>query len=152
MEEKMSTCPHCGGNACYEQVISEEVTTSFCFGCGYSTSTLMTDKSELVIKTLETSPELYKDLMFIDSNSLVWFPSTVTLPEKGMVFLDGNSKENWKWAAVNSIKILEEEKAKFPKDQTTKMDMKNIKHFEKEDFMEALDAINFFDVEVAESE
>ena len=30
--------------------------------------------------------------------------------------------------------------------------MKNIKHFEKEDFMEALDAINFFDVEVAESE
>jgi len=32
------------------------------------------------------------------------------------------------------------------------MDMKNIKHFEKEDFMEALDAINFFDVEVAEKE
>lgn len=146
----MSICPHCGGNACYEQVVSEEVTTSFCFGCGYSTSTLMTDKSELVVKTLETSPELYKDLMFIDSNSKVWFPSTVTLPEKGMVFLDGNSKDNWRWAAVNSIQILEEERARFPKGQTTKMDMKNVKYFEKEDFMEALDAINFFDVEVAE--
>jgi hypothetical protein len=30
------------------------------------------------------------------------------------------------------------------------MDMKNIKHFEKEDFMEALDAIKFFDVEIPE--
>ena len=29
MEEKMSICPHCGGNACYEQVISEEVTQAF---------------------------------------------------------------------------------------------------------------------------
>jgi hypothetical protein len=111
----------------------------------------MVEGGELVNKTLETSPELYKDLMFISEDKKVWFPSTVTLPNKGMVFLDGNSKDNWRWAAVNSIEILEEEKAKFPKDQTTKMDMKNIKHFEKEDFMEALDAINFFDVEVAES-
>ena len=151
MEEKMSICPHCGGNACYEQQINEEVTTSFCFGCGYSTSTLMVEGGELVTKTLEASPELYKHLMFIDENKKVWFPSTVTLPNKGMVFLDGNSKDNWRWAAVNSVEILEEEKAKFPKGQTTKMDMKNIQHFEKEDFMEALDAINFFDVEVAES-
>ncbi len=150
MEEKMTICPHCGGNACYEQQISEEVTTSFCFGCGYSTSTLMTELGDLVAKTLEASPELYKDLMFTDENSRVWFPSTVTLPGKGMVFLDGTTKDNWRWAAVNSIEISEEEKDKFPKGQTTKMDMRNIKHFEKEDFMEALDAISFFDVEVVE--
>lgn len=152
MEEKMSICPHCGGNACYEQQINEEVTTSFCFGCGYSTSTLMNEGGELVNKTLEASPELYKDLMFVDENKKVWFPSTVTLPNKGMVFLDGTAKNSWRWAAVNSIPIPEEEKEKFPKGQTTKMDMKNISYFEKEDFMEALDAIKFFDVEVAESE
>lgn len=147
MEEKMSICPHCGGNACYEQQVTEEVTTSFCFGCGYSTSTLMVEGEELVTKTLEASPELYKDLMFVSEDKKVWFPSTVTLPGKGMVFLDGNSKDSWRWAAVTSVEILEEEKAKFPKGQTTKMDMKNIKHFEKEDFMESLDAINFFDIE-----
>jgi hypothetical protein len=112
----------------------------------------MVEGGELVNKTLEASPELYKDLMFIDENKKVWFPSTVTLPEKGMVFLDGNSKDNWRWAAVKSVEILEEERSKFPKGQTTKMDMKNIQHFEKEDFMEALDAINFFDVEVASQE
>jgi hypothetical protein len=32
------------------------------------------------------------------------------------------------------------------------MDMKNAKRFDKKDFMEALDAINFFDVLVAEQE
>jgi len=144
----MSICPHCGGNACYEQAVSEEVTTSFCFGCGYSTSTLMIEGSELANKTLETSPELYKDVMFIDEDSKVWFPSTVTLPTKGMVFLDGTSKDNWKWAAIKAIEITEEERAKFPKDQTHKMDMKSINQFEREDFMEALDSIGFFDVEV----
>ena len=146
MEEKMSICPHCGGNACYEQQVSEEVTTSFCFGCGYSTSTLMVEGEDLVAKTLEASPELYKDLMFTDEDKKVWFPSTVTLPKKGMVFLDGTSKDNWRWASALAVEISEEERAKFPKDQTHKMDMKNIKHFEKEDFMESLDAIGFFDI------
>jgi hypothetical protein len=89
--------------------------------------------------------------MFVDENKQVWFPSTITLPEKGMVFLDGTSKENWKWAAVTATKILEEEKSKFPKDQTHKMNMKEIKHFEQRDFMDSLDVIGFFDIEVAES-
>jgi hypothetical protein len=108
--------------------------------------------SKLLIETLETSPELFKDLMFTGADSKVWFPATVTLPNKGMVFLDGTSKENWKWAAVQSVEILAEEKEKFPEGQTTKMDMKNIQYFDQKDFMEALDRIDFFDIEVAEQE
>jgi hypothetical protein len=150
MEEKMTDCPHCGGNACFEQQVNEEVSTHFCFGCGYSTTTLMTEGSKLLSDTLETSPELYKDLMFVDENKQVWFPATVTLPNKGMVFLDGTSKENWRWASVKSIEIPEEEKDKFAKDQTHKMDMKNIQYFNQKDFMDALEAINFFEIEVVE--
>jgi hypothetical protein len=147
MEEKMITCPHCGGNACYEQQVSEEVTTNFCFGCGFSTSTLMTVNSRLLTETLDTSPSLYKDLMYTDDKNQVWFPATVTIPEKGMVFLDGTSKDSWKWAAVKAVEILEEEKSKFPKDQKYKMDTKNTKFFEQRDFMDALDAVHFFDIE-----
>lgn len=147
MEEKMVTCPHCGGNACYEQQVSEEVTTNFCFGCGFSTSTLMTVNSRLLTETLDTSPSLYKDLMYTDDKNQVWFPATVTIPEKGMVFLDGTSKDSWKWAAVKAVEILEEEKSKFPKDQKYKMDTKNTKFFEQRDFMDALDAVHFFDIE-----
>ena len=152
MEEKLIDCPHCGGNACYEQVVTEEVKTNFCFGCGFTSSTVMVEGSKPVADTLETSPELYKDLMFIDENKQVWFPATVTLPEKGMVFLDGTSKDSWQWAAVNAIEITEEEKPKYPEGQTHKMDMKNAKRFDKKDFMDALDAIKFFDVLVAEQE
>lgn len=148
--ETMIVCPHCGGNACYEQQVNEEVTTHFCFGCGFTTSTLMEVNSKVVLDTLSNSPELYKDLMFTDKDSKVWFPSTMTLPGKGMVFVDGTSKENWQWAAVSAIEIAEEEKKNFPKDQTHKMDMKNISHFAQGDFMEALDKIGFF--EVAEQE
>ena len=145
--EQMITCPHCGGNACYEQQVNEEVKTNFCFGCGFSTSTLMTVNSRLLTETLDTSPSLYKDLMYTDDKNQVWFPATVTIPEKGMVFLDGTSKDSWKWAAVKAVEILEEEKSKFPKDQKYKMDTKNTKFFEQRDFMEALDCVGFFDIE-----
>ena len=83
--EQMTICPHCGGNACYEQQVTEEVTTNFCFGCGFSTSTMMKVNSRLLTETLDTSPSLYKDLMYTDDKGQVWFPATVTLPEKGMV-------------------------------------------------------------------
>jgi len=152
MEEKLIDCPHCGSNACYEQQISEQVATNFCFGCGFTTSTVMVEGSKLVSDSLENSPELYKDLMFIDQDKKVWFPSTVTLPEKGMVFLDGTSKDTWQWSAVNAIEITDEEKSKYPQGQTHKMDVKNAKRFDKRDFMDALDAIQFFDIAVAEQE
>lgn len=144
--EAMTICPRCGGNACYEQELEGGVKTYFCFGCGFSTSTLMVEGSKLVTDTLETSPELYKDLMFVGENKLVWFPATITLPEKGMVFVDGTSKDNWRWAAAKATEIEGGEKDKYPKGQTHKMDMKNIKHYDQRDFMDALEYIGFFEV------
>ena len=146
----MIECPRCGGNACFVQKVNEEVNTQLCFGCGFTTSTLMEANSKIVLDALASSPELYKDLMFVDKDSRVWFPATITLPNSGMVFADGTSKENWKWAAVKSIEISEKEKKNFPKDQTHKMDMKSPKHFEQKDFMDGLSQIGFFDVAVQE--
>lgn len=150
--ETMVICPHCGGNACYEQQINEEVKTHFCFGCGFTSSTLMEADSNLVKETLESSPELYKDLLYTDDSGKVWLPATITLPGKGMVFLDGTSKDNWMWSAVKAIEITEEEKANFPKGQTHKMDMRNAQMFGQRDFMDALEVIGFFDIEVADKE
>jgi len=135
-----------GSNACYEQTFDnngESVTTWLCFGSGFTTSTLMTKNSPTVENAIKTSPELYKDLMFEDTNGRVWLPATITLPEKGMVFIDGTSKENWKWAGVKAIPISEQDK-KVDENQTHKMDMKNLKHFEQKDFMEAADFIGMF--------
>ena len=115
-------------------------------GCGFTTSTLMIEGSKVVADLNETSPELYKDLLFKDTDGRIWAPSTLTLPGKGMVFLDGSDQKTWKWAAVKALPITEEDRKvkQFPKDQEFKMDMKNIKHFGQRDFMDACDEIEFF--------
>lgn len=148
MQDQLVECKRCGGNACYEQHIDENTTTWLCMGCGFTTSTVMNEGGKVVADLIATSPELYKDLLFTDSNKRVWAPSTITLPAKGMVFLDGSSKEDWKWAAVTASEITEEDRKvkQFPKDQTHKMDMAGIKHFGQKEFMDALEVIGFYEL------
>lgn len=147
-QDKLVECKRCGGNACYEQHINQEVTTWLCMGCGFTTSTLMTPGGKVVEDLKETAPELYKELLFTDSDNRVWAPATITLPGKGMVFLDGTDLETWKWAGVKAVEITKEERNEksFPEDQTHRMDMKNIKHFDKREFMDACEVIGFFDI------
>ena len=135
-----------GRNACLEQTFEQngtEITTWLCFGSGFTSSTLMTKGSETVTAALETSPELYKDLMFEDKDGKVWLPTTITLPNKGMVFIDGTDKNDWQWAAVQAVPLQEGDR-RIAEDQTHKMDMQNIKHYAEGDFMDALEHIGFF--------
>lgn len=139
-----------GSNACYEQTFEQEgkeIKTWLCFGSGYTTSTLMQEGSKPVQDLLETSPELYKDLMHTDKLNRVWFPATITLPEKGMVFVDGTSTKDWQWSAVKSIPLTEEEikSEKFPEGQTFKMNVKEAQKFKQKDFMDALEVIGFYE-------
>lgn len=147
MKDQLVECKRCNGNACYEQHIDEKTTTWLCMGCGFTTSTMMLEDSKIVVDLMETSPELYKDLLFKDSNNRIWAPSTITLPNKGMVFLDGNNKDNWRWAAVNAIEITDEDRKlkQYPENQTHRMDMPNVKYFGQREFMDALEVIGFYE-------
>lgn len=147
--EKLVECKRCGGNACYEQPLNESITTWICMGCGFTTSSELVEGSKLVNDAINSSPELYKDLMFLDNNKNVWLPATITLPEKGMVFIDGTDKKTWNWASALAVPITEEDRKtkKYPEEQTFRMDMKNVKHFGQKDFMDAMEAIGFFNVE-----
>ena len=157
-KDKLTICNRCGGNACYEQHIpnpdqnsnNKEVTTWLCFTCGFTTSTLMEKGSKVVKDLRETSPELYKDLLYIDQDNRVWSPSTLTLPGKGMVFIDGSNKDNWVWKAVKAIKITDEDRKQkqYPPDQEYKMDMVNAQTFGQREYMDALEAIQFFAVDL----
>jgi hypothetical protein len=142
-----------GSNACYERTIvdgntNDTVTTWLCFGSGYTSSTLMEKDSPAVKNAIESSPELYRDLMHEDENKRVWLPATITLPGKGMVFIDGTSKDNWSWTAVDSIDITEEDRkvGNYPENQTVRMDMKKKRIYAKTDFMDALESIGFFNM------
>jgi hypothetical protein len=142
--DKLTDCKRCDSNACYEQHINEQLTTWLCMGCGFTTSTVMTEGSQPVKQAIESSPELYKDLLHKDEDGHMWMPATVTLPAKGMVFIDGSTKENWRWASVKAVEIVKEEKHKYPDGQTHKMDMKGAQYFNQREFMDALEVIGFY--------
>ena len=98
---------------------------------------------------MQVLPELHKELMGEDEDSgLIWMPNTVNIPDKGMVFADGTTAINWRWAAVKAVPMPEDEAEKFKakgKDYKWKMDMDTMKHFPERDYIEALDYIGVFE-------
>lgn len=145
--DKLSICPRCGSDACYVTEVNQDISNHFCYGCGFQSNTLMREGELIMEEQMEILPELYKDLKHEDKEGQVWFPSTINLPDKGMVFANGSSIKNWKWAAVKSIKVTEEEKTKYPipgkknKYYKNRMDMTTMKMFEERNYMEALSYI-----------
>ena len=148
--DNLITCNRCGSNACYENKIYETYTTYWCFGCGFTSNTFMVEGHEFLKEQLSVLPELYKDLLFYDSKGFIWMPSNTNIPTKGMVFLDGSSKDDWWWSGVLAVPVKEEEKEKFPipgkpgKFYSHRVDMKTLKKFSHSDYMDALEYIGMF--------
>jgi len=107
----------------------------------------MKEGNEFYEQQLAVLPELYKDVMFKDKDELIWMPTTINLPQQGMVFYNGTDKENAKWSAVKAVKVKEEEKEKYPikgkpgEFYEYRMDMSTIQSYEMKEFMEALSFI-----------
>ena len=145
MIDNLTTCLHCGSDACYVSENSPTIKTYSCFGCGYTTNTLMKEGEEFYNQQVEVLPELYKDVMFKDEEGKCWFPTTINVPQQGMVFFNGTNKENAKWAAVKAVPVLEEEKEKYKNKKgeyySHRMDMTTMQGFEMKEFMEALSYI-----------
>ena len=145
--DRLQICPRCGSDACYVTEVNQDINNYFCYGCGFQSNTLMREEEEITEEQMEILPELYKDLRYKDKNGQIWFPSTVNLPKQGMVFANGSTTKNWKWAAVKAIEVTEEEKLKYPipgkngEYYLKRMDMENGKSFEERDYMEALSYI-----------
>lgn len=147
MIDNLTNCPHCLSDVCYVVENTPTIKTYSCFGCGFTTNSLMKEGEEFFEQQTSVLPELYKDVMFKDNNDLMWMPTTINLPQQGMVFYNGSTKENAKWAAVKAVKVEEEEKEKYPikgkpgEFYEWKMDMSTIKTFEMKEFMDALSFI-----------
>jgi|TARA_R110000822_G_scaffold31431_3_gene90914 hypothetical protein len=148
--DNLITCPRCGSDACYEHKETHNLVNRMCYGCGFMTHNYMKEDSEFLNEQLEVLPELYKSLTFIDDNGYYWIPSTVNLPDKGMVYVNGSNANDWRWTAVPAIEIPEDERERFPikghpgEYHTHKMDNASSKDFKERDYMEALDYIDVF--------
>jgi hypothetical protein len=146
MKDEFITCQCCGRATCFKSYVSEVDYSLICFSCGMTTTSLCHENSEMDKKINEAAPELYKDIKVVDGAGLAWYPATVTLPEKGMVFLDGTSKSNCKWASVKAVEIPKKDKKSYPANQKYKTDMSTVAHFPQDEFTLALQHINFFEV------
>ena len=123
---------------------------------GYTSNTTMTLDSEGLKQTLEYTADLIKDLRQDHEppgggEVLAWFPTAITLPNKGMIFPEPIKDTNdWGWTVVKAIPIPEEDQHKYP-DATNpgvnykfKMDMKNMKRYGKLEFMDAAEELGMF--------
>ena len=147
--EQMIICPRSGGDACMVTESAPGIKTYFSFSCGFQTNSLMKEGEEFYNEQISLLPDLYKDLIWKDPETeLIWIPSMINEPTKGMVFANGPSAQQWEWAAVKAVPVTEEEKTKYPipgkKDQyySFRMDMSTLKPFPERDFMDALSYIN----------
>jgi len=127
MKESLITCLKCGGDACSE-ITNEVVTIWICMGCGFTSNNTITDTN--VTEMEATLPELYKDLRFKDKEGKYWYPNSVILDDKSMVFAEGTNVQDWMWTAVQA--------------KDGKTDMTTKKEFQIHEFMDALEYIDYF--------
>ena len=175
--DKLVKSPVCDSDACYESEFQTQegiVKTWLCMTSGYTSNTTMTLDSEALKQTLELTAEMIKDLRQDHEppgggEVLAWFPTAITLPNKGMIFPEPNGKSwttkdigtgnitkktpDWGWTVVKAIPIPEEDQHKYP-DATNpgtnykfKMDMENLKRFDKLCFMDAAEELGMFSKE-----
>ena len=148
--DNLVKCDRCGSDACYVQEVNNEIKNYQCYGCGFITNSLLKKDSRFFEEQMELLPNLYKELMGEAEDGKIWMPSTVNQPEKGMIFANGKSSDNWKWAAVLAVPVTEEEKEKYPIPNKEgeyykwRMDMSTMKEFDEKDYIEALDYIGIF--------
>tara|TARA_Y100001963_G_scaffold151073_1_gene233274 strand:+ start:1293 stop:1829 length:537 start_codon:yes stop_codon:yes gene_type:complete len=161
--DKLVDSPICDSNACYESEFTTKdgiLKTWLCMTSGYTTNTTMTLDSETLKETLELTAELIKDLRQDHvppggGEKLAWFPTAITMPEKGMIFPEPIMssrvhKSDWGWTVVKAVPIPKEEQEKYPdprnpgKNYKFKMDMENLKRFHKLSFMDAAEELGMF--------
>ena len=154
MEPTKITCPHCGSHECFNQAEglpdASVVESYMCMECGYTSTTLNKEGSEVVQRYEESTAELIKALRWVDpATNLVWYPIVLNFPSFGIIFPDGTGETNWMWKAAPAVDVTEEEKSKYPipghpgQFYERRIDMKQGKNFAPANFYDACKFLGF---------
>ena len=148
-KDKIITCPKSGGDLAYETELAPNIKNYMSISCGYWSNSLLTEGSDFYKEQMEKLPEIYKDLIWKDEKTgLIWIPTYTNVEGKGTIFAFGTDKNNWKWIAVKSVKVKDNEKQKFPipgkkgKFYSFRTDMTTRKEFNEIDFINALEYLD----------
>jgi cellulose biosynthesis protein BcsQ len=108
--EEIIDCPKSGGDLCYKIQVTPDINNFMSLSCGFYSNSLMKEGEEFYEQTIESLPELHKDLAWKDPKTdLIWLPNVINEQSKGMIFANGTSIRDWHWAAVKAIELTEEE-------------------------------------------
>lgn len=146
-KDELVICRHCGCDACYQFRDTNHIRWQ-CLDCGFYTNTYMLKNSELVNHLMETSPDLFNDLAYLDADGLVWYPIVINKPQIGIITPIGTSVDNWSWAFIPEVLIPIQERYKYPiKDKPGEFhqyrtDMALMQQFGRMDFILALKEAN----------
>ena len=145
-KEEQIKSPIDGSDKCF-RVYSDDFPDEhyLCMTTGYMSTSNYKIGSPQLENELDRSPELIKTIQHYDEErDIVWIPTILNIPGKGMVFPEG-TVGNWKWAFAAIIPIPEEEQKNYPipeKDGEffdSRLDVDNAEKFEK--FYEACQAM-----------
>ena len=146
-EEKIKS-PVDGSENCF-RVFTEPISDDhyLCMTTGYMSTSHFKVGSVQLESELEKSPELVKALQQFDSErDIVWIPTILNIPEKGMIYPEGTIG-NWKWCYASIVEISEEEQENYPVPDkegeyyTSKLDVENSQKFNNNKFYEACTAM-----------
>tara|TARA_B110000908_G_scaffold169886_2_gene228016 strand:- start:1585 stop:2094 length:510 start_codon:yes stop_codon:yes gene_type:complete len=151
--DKLTVCKCCGSDACYESEFTTQegpINTWLCMTCGFTSNSTMTEDSEALKQIEELTAELIRDLKQVH-DGLAFFPTAITMPDSGMIFPEPmKGEDDWGWTVVKAIEIPKEDQNKFPDPRNPgtfykkKMDMKNMKRYDKLAFMDAAEELGMF--------
>lgn len=138
-------CPVDGGANCFQERLPEG-DTYMSFDCGYASNEHYKIGSEAVKNVLSKAPQLIQDLAFEDTaRGIVWIPSVVQIPNKGIVFPDGESADKWGYRYAEEVDISKDEQKNWPiegkdgKFYEARLDMENSKPYESFEFAKAIE-------------
>ena len=150
MEQKILSPIDGNADLCFESFDEKTGITSYLdYKTGYTSNSMLKVDSEYVKKAEEKQPKLVTELKVVDElRELVWYPSVINIPLKGMVFPMGkDSSDDWHWEVLPIREVTEDEKEKYPLPDKegeyfkTIVDVNGKMNFEKDDFISALKEI-----------
>jgi len=148
MEQKILSPIDGNTDYCFESLDERNGVTSYLdYKTGFTSNSTLKAESDTVKKAEANQPKLVTELSVLDSlRNIVWYPSVINIPLKGMVFPMG-TKDNWSWEVMKVREVTEAEREKYPIPNKegeffkTILDVKGKKNYDKDNFMEALKEI-----------
>ena len=139
--ERVIDCPVCyDTDKCFEDV-QETFKSYLCFNCGFMSDSRYEIDSLTLIENLKSSPQLVQDLQIKDKQrNIVWFPAVINMGEKGLIFPEGTTPQDYVWKYAQVVEVSEEERDKYD-NYDRRLDVENAESFGQEGFLDACKAM-----------